>query len=387
MKRIHQALLIALLAFFLRFYLAYTGPIEYDEPAYTANVINLNLGLRQGNWNQILDSTDIFEHPQFFKLVYAAGLLTSKSIQKIVPFQLGELRSVPYWPQIFSLRLVSVFFGAAAVFLLSLVHPLAGLFLAIDTLAIKYTSVVYLDALPAFACLAAFLAALKALEKYQKHAGRWAVWLALSALALGMTAASKYMYAVPGIAIAAAVIWQGWKRKLPVLLGLAAWGLLSLAFFFVLDPALWHAPLVRLGESISFNVYYSRGPHVMEVGYPFWQPIRWLLLPIPQQPTQPEVAFFVNPGNYFILADSLIFALAVVGLPAFFRQNKPMFLWLFTGLAFLLVWGTKWPQYTLLILAPFCLSAASGFDFIRLHLPAAQLKIRGWLQKLRRAEK
>ncbi len=388
MKRIHQALLIALLAFFLRTYLAYTGPVEYDEQVYPENIVNLNLALRQGSWNQILDSTLIYEHPQFFKLVYAAALFTSRPILNYVHINAGDpISSVPYWPKLFSLRLVSVFFGAAAVFLLSLVHPLAGIFLAIDTLAIKYTSVIYLDSLPAFASLAALLAALKALETYQKRARRWGVWLALSALALGMAAASKYMYAVVGLAIVAALLWQGWKQKLPVLLGLAAWGGLSLAFFFVLDPVLWHAPLARLNESILFNVNYSTGDHVASVGYPFWQPIQWLLLSIPQQPFQREAAFFSGPGDYFILADSLIFGLAVLGLPALFGKNKPMFLWLAIGLSFLLAWGTKWPQYTLLILAPFCLSAACAVDFLRAHLPAAQLKIGQWQQKLRRAGK
>jgi len=375
MKRVYQALFIALLAFFLRSYLAYTGPIEYDEPIYTGNIVQLNLALRQGDWNQILDSSTVYEHPQFYKLVYAAGLLTSKPLLNFVPFHFGgELRGVPYWPKLLSLRLISAFFGAAAVFLLSLVHPLAGLFLAVDTLGIKYTSVIYLDALPAFASLAAFLAALKALELYQKQAPRWKMWLALSALALGMTAASKYMYAVVGIAIVAAVILRGWKQKLPVLLGLAAWGLLSLAFFFILDPALWHAPLARLSDSIQFNLNYSAGAHVAEVGYPFWQPIQWLLLSIPHQPSQPP-AFFYDAGSFFVLADSLIFFLALVGLPALYHKNKPMLLWLFIGLVFLLLWGTKWPQYTLLILAPLCVSAACGFDFLRARLLALGAKI------------
>ncbi len=376
MKKIYQALLIALLAFFLRAYLAYTGPIEYDEPIYTKNMVELNLALRQGNWNQILDSTTNYESPQFYKLIYAAGLLTSKPLLNPAPFDWGvEFKSIPYWPKLLSMRLISAFFGAAAVFLLSLVHPLAGLFLAIDTLGIKYTSVIYLDALPAFASLAAFLSALKALELYQKQARRWKMWLVLSALGLGMTAAAKYMYAVAGFAIIAAIILRGWKQKLPVLLGLAAWGLLSVVFFFVLDPVLWHAPAARLSDSIQFNMNYSVGAHVAEVGYPFWQPIQWLLLSIPHQPNQPP-AFFYDAGSFFILADSVTFFLAVIGLPALYRKNKPMLLWLVIGIAFLLLWGTKWPQYTLMILAPWCVSAACGFDFLLSRVSIVWAKIR-----------
>ena len=90
MKKIYPALLIALLAFFLRFYLAYTGPTEYDEPIYTENVVQLNLALRQGNWSQILDSTTNYESPQFYKLVYAAGLLTSRPMPNFIPFSSGQ---------------------------------------------------------------------------------------------------------------------------------------------------------------------------------------------------------------------------------------------------------------------------------------------------------
>ena len=82
------------------------------------------------------------------------------------------------------------------------------------------------------------------------------------------------------------------------------------------------------------------------------------------------MAFFLGPANYFILADLVIFFLAVIGLPALYRKNKPMFLWLVVGLAFLLLWNTKWPQYTLLVLAPLCVSAASGFEFIRSRISA-----------------
>jgi hypothetical protein len=264
------------------------------------------------------------------------------------------------------LRIISALLGALAVFLLCLIHPLAGLFLALDTFGIKYTSLIYLEALPALTSLAAMIAAIKSLQAYQNNAGsrwKWAGWLVLSALAMGMSAASKYVYGVVAIAIVIAMIVQGWKQKLPILLGLVGWGVLSVAFFFILDPVLWHAPLARLAASLQYNLSYSAGQHVREVGYPFWQPVQWLLLSIPQQPGSPT-AFFFHPGSFLLPIDSLIFILALVGLPACYLKNKPMFIWLVVGLAFLLLWNTKWPQYILIILAPFCLTAAYGFDFI-----------------------
>ncbi len=367
-KKTTWAILISLFALFLRLYMAYNGPLEYDEDPYFTAAVQYNQAMRQGDWGQILDSTYNYEHPQFYKLIYAVGLFAGKPITNIYHMSAGsEIQSIPYWLKILVLRVISALLGAAAVFLLCLIHPLAGLFLAINTIAIKYTSVIYLEALPAFTSLAAFMAALKSQESFQNNPARWrrwAGWLALSALALGMSAASKYMYGVVGIAIVIAIILQSWKRKIPAFLGLAGWGILSVAFFFMLDPVLWHSPLARLAQSVQYNVNYSGGSHVKDVGYPFWQPIKWLLLSIPQQPSTPS-AFFSFNGNYFVLGDTLIFILAVAGLPAFFQKNKPMFIWLGVGLIFLLVWGTKWPQYVLLILAPFCLSAAYGWDFIR----------------------
>lgn len=378
-KKTTWALLISLLAFFLRLYLAYNGPFEFDEPVYITAAIQYSQAIRQGHLSPIVNSNYSIEHPQLYKLVYAVGLLLGKPILSVDHIEAGsDLQSVAYWRQLLILRMISAFLGAAAVFLLCLIHPLAGLFLALDTYGIKYTSVIYLEALPALTSLAAMIAAIKSLEAYQNNAGnrcRWAGWLVLSALALGMSAASKYMYAVVGIAIVIAVIIQGWKQKIPALLGLAGWGLLCLAFFFMLDPILWHSPLSRLAASVQYNINYSGGQHVNQVGYPFWQPIKWLMLSIPQQPTNPT-AFFTNKGNYWVPVDSLIFILALVGLPAFYLRNKPMFLWLVVGLTFLLLWGTKWPQYILLVLAPFCLSAAYGFNFILSNLLQLKSRIR-----------
>jgi hypothetical protein len=251
-----------------------------------------------------------------------------------------------------------------------LISPIAGLFLAINTYAIKYTSVIYLEALPAFTSLAALMTALKSIKAYQnssKNWKGWTGWLVLSSLLMGMTAASKYIYAVVGLVIIAAILIEGRKHKISSLLGLTGWGILALAFFFLFDPILWHSPLSGLAQSVNFNLNYSAGVHVREVGYPFWQPIQWLMIAIPQQANHPW-AFYVNNGDFFISADTIIFILALVGLPTLFKKNISMFIWLVVGLAFLLVWNTKWPQYIVMVLAPFCVSAAYGFEYIYFKL-------------------
>ncbi len=319
----------------------------------------------------------VIEHPQFFKLIYAVGLMAGKPIPDTTIIRAGnDLSGVPYWHKLLFLRMISVSFGTVLVFLVSLINPLAGLFLAINTYAIKYTSVIYFESLPALTSLIALNAALKSLEAYQcnpKSWKKWLGWLVLSSLSLGMAAASKYIYALVGIVIIIVITIQWLKHKTFFLGGIVLWGLLSIVFFFMLDPILWHSPISELIKSVTINVNYSINQHVKEIGYPFWQPIIWLMIPIPQYPNIP-VAFFNFPGNYIFWADSLIFILALMGLPSLFIRNKPMFIWLTLGLAFLLLWNTKWPQYILVVLPPFCISAAYGFDFLRKKLLTAYLR-------------
>ena len=371
-KKISLAILVSCFALFLRFYAAYNGPFEYDEEVYYAIAVEYNLAIREGDWNQILDSTIVFEHPQFYKLIYAIGLIPGKSPPRTDSlFSHGDdLQSYASWHKPFFLRMISAFFGTATVFFLSLINPVAGLFLAINTYEIKYTSVIYLEALPTLTSLLAVMAARKSLKAYYDNAvpnKKWVRWFVLSSLSMGIAAASKYIYCIVGITIIIAVIIQGWKHKISSLIGLTAWGLLVFTFFFMLDPVLWHSPLNRLIESVKFNINYSLGMHVAEVGYPFWQPLRWLMISLPQQPEHP-LASFNNAGDYFILSDSLVFILALLGLPALFKKNKLMFIWLVVGLAFLFLWNTKWPQYILVVLPPLCISAAYGFDISRLAI-------------------
>lgn len=368
MKKIYLALLISTLALFLRTYMAYNGPIEYDESLYIKAAANYNNAMRQGNWDQITGSTENIEHPQYYKLVYAVGLFAGEPIENNFSLSDGsKIQSVAWWHKFLGLRLISGVLGTAAVFLISLISPWAGLFLAINTYAIKYTSVVYLEALPALTSLAALLTAHQALKAFQNNTAKrktWIGWLILSALALGMTAASKYIYALIGIVIVIDILIRGWKHKGATLAGLAIWGVLSMLFFLLFDPVLWHSPLTALMNSINFNMDYSAGLHVQEVGYPFWQPIKWLSTSIPQWPNNP-VAFYLGKGDFFICADTLIFILASVGLWGLFKKDKTMCLWLAVGLVFLLAWGTKWPQYILVVLVPFCVSAAYGVEVIR----------------------
>ena len=145
------------------------------------------------------------------------------------------------------------------VLALALVNPLAGLFLAVHTFTIKYTSQVMLEALPALTSTVAVLA-------YARSKRRWNGWLVLSAVALGLTAACKYLYAIAGMVVVIHWLWvtlparasaapRRWR---------AGWGpyccggLLAVAVFSIADPFLWPAPVERLRDSVFFHGEYTQ---------------------------------------------------------------------------------------------------------------------------------
>jgi 4-amino-4-deoxy-L-arabinose transferase-like glycosyltransferase len=365
LSRVTLAFVIALIGFVLRLFMAVMGPIEYDEPVYVDAAIHYAMDIRSGHWDQIVNSEENYEHPIFNKLLYSLPLLAFKPISGTSMPMDTPIHDVPDYYRLLAMRLISVTAGTGVVFLLSLINPIAGLAFAVHTFAIKYTSVIYLEAVPLLASLGALLALQKTFAAPADRNKPDLNWLITGAVLAGMAAASKYIYAVVIAAAALAILLEPNLRSPKKLLWLGTWGLLSLFFFGLFDPVLWPAPVARLLESFQFSVRYSgQDPVVVQKAYPVFQPIYWLMLSIPHhaQKLQP---FFYHTGDFLVLADTLIFVLAVIGLPTLVRHNRPMAIWLGLGLIFLLFWKTKWPQYVLLILPPFCLSAADGFERMR----------------------
>jgi 4-amino-4-deoxy-L-arabinose transferase-like glycosyltransferase len=297
-----------------------------------------------------------------------------------MPFDQG-IWNLAGFRKIFSLRMVSAVLGSAAAGLLAMIHPLAGLFLGVHTFAVKYTSVIYLEALPLALSMASVMAMGRFLKWYSALAGEkgkqsgWG-WLGISGVTLGLAAASKYMYVVSGAAaLLVGLVYSVRKRKPKLLLILAGWGLLAVGVFLAADPALWPDPVGRLAASLQFSMTYTKtAPEIVRAGYPFWQPLRWLTLSIPHQALDTS-PFFVRPGDYFILADPLILALAVIGLPRTYRRYPLFFTWLVVGIVCLLGWQTKWPQYVLVILPPLCLSAGMGWEICRDEFEKLKLRL------------
>jgi len=319
---------IVLLGLLLRAWAALRLPLDYDEPVYLQAGFDYARALDEGDLGRLIDYAENREHPALVKVLYG-----------LVVLALGPETS--WQVALYAARLLSVLFGILAVLVLALFDPLAGGLLAAHTMAVKYTSQAYLEALPLLSSMSAVLA----LQRSSRSRDRW-FWL--SALALGVTAASKFTY-MPIVAILLYLaIWERRTRWYDLALYLA----LSVAVFWLLNPTLWHDPLGRLADTLFFHVRYSQGARVQLAGYPWYQPLTWISRS-PPSIWHPD-AFF-----YFGL-DGVIFMFALPGLYWEWRERRWVVVWIAVGLLFLLLWPTKWPQYTLVLTPALCLAASSA---------------------------
>src|SRR6185295_15579914 len=118
------------------------------------------------------------------------------------------------------------------VALLVLLNPFAGLFFALHTIQGQFGALTYLEALPAFTSTLAIVA----FDRAPRHGRRW---LLLSAVMLGLTAASKYIYLVAGLAILPFLLWRYRRQPLLILL----FGIITCGAFLVTNPILWDDPI------------------------------------------------------------------------------------------------------------------------------------------------
>lgn len=359
-------LLILVLGAGLRLFAANRLHIDHDETTYLIASNNYANYIRNGQLSWLAWNTTNYEHPSLNKIIFGVALLPLDPLDKVLQSDLIDgmpIKEQQAWQYALADRYVSVAFGSLAVALLSILNPLAGLFLAVDSLAIKYTSEVYLEALPMLASLLAVIAYTRFFANYTKNPQdrkkAW-LWLVVSAISLGVAAASKYIYCVAGLAVGLHWLVSVIRKKLPArtLFILLGWGIASLVMFFVFDPYLWVHTSERLAKTLSYHFRFQASRHVVNANYPFWQPLAWLFSPFrAYRPIHDPAA---NDAILFSI-DTLIFFLAVIGLPRTFKRQQVFFFWLVIGLAMLFVWGSKWAQYPLIILAPWCFSAAQGF--------------------------
>ncbi len=354
----------------LRLYAVNHLVIVQDEPIYTAAGVRYAGSMRSGDWKMLAWQDKNLEHPVLFKILYGVVMLTQPApkinitvdVKRFSPIETSVGRT---W--VLTGRYTSAVIGTLAVLVLALLNPLAGLFLAIQSIAVLYTSSVYLEALPllgSLLCAIFYLNWFRSLQnsperRGQKISALSQFWLFLSAGALGATAASKYIYSVVGVAIGVHyLIFAPKKRVFLHSAGyMLGWGLFSLLAFFVFDPYLWPHPKERLLASLTYHVHYAQTHGGEEYNYPFWQVFNWLSGSI--STTVPAFR-----QGMLVSLDLMISLLALGGLPRLWKKAPLYLIWLILGILALMVWPTKWTQYVMIILVPICLSAAEALGWI-----------------------
>jgi len=309
-----------------------------------------------GRWHEIPDEARNAEHPPMVKLLYAWQVRCSGAPEpeweRLQPGQPVPEQARPAFRQT---RTLSAVTGVLEVAALALATPVGGLWLALDTYHVKFTSEAYLEGLPGLLALLGIFLFERALRRREPPGllpGRPApspAPLLASAVLLGLTSAAKYPYGlVLGLTMAPFLLSRG--RGRPALLALFAG--VALATFVAADPAIWPDPAGRLWSSVRFHLAYSVGDQVTGAGLPWWQPLAWLTSSAPSA---------WHPGIFPVpWLDQAILAAAALSLPAAWRRRPVWVVWAAVGLAFVLAWPTKWPQYTLLLRAPLAGCAGLG---------------------------
>ncbi len=358
-----------LLAIILRINMMRAETGQADEPVYLRAAVLYASALNTGNLQEIAHTNYNFEHPIFNKLLYGAALSVFQPLEQGESWlhPVNGFEGFPLDERVQVLRGVSAFFGTLGVFLLGCIHPVAGLFLALQTFAVRFTSVIYLESV----AMALSLGSVWVFSKLftGKNSRKKTLFLILgSGFCLGAAAASKYIYGTAGIACLLYGLLKS-ERSPQKLLHLLLWGLTAGLFFVICDPFLWPDPLNRLLDSLRYSQNYSSSGHVDFYNFPFWQPLNWLTRSFSQHG---EVGgLLLNPSGDLLKLDTPLFLLALLGLPILIKQKPLYFVWLVVDLLFLFIWKTKWPQYIVILLAPYCLSAAYGLEWMG-----------GWLKRL-----
>jgi len=262
-------------------------------------------------------------------------------------------------------RKVGTIESTLTVFLLALINPVGGLLLASHTFTIKYVSEVMLESLPALTSLITVMTYLQS-KKHKYSSG----WLVTSAIFLGLTAASKYMYCLVGIAVL--IDWfldaREQETHRPFMQRAMLWGVLGIIVFIAADPYLWPNLLERLKETIFYHVDYATTANEgQNANFPFWQPFVWLSI-------SPSAQY---EGIFVFASDLSITILAALGINRLWKRERVYVLWLGVAIFFLLLWPTKWPQYILVLTAPLSLAAAETIGF-------GWEKVQEWARNFRR---
>jgi hypothetical protein len=351
---IAAVLLITIIAAFLRFKTVQNLQVDYDELVYLPDAFRYSEMITNHEWKRIADYDESMEHPPFNKLLFAVDLRIRKPKEPDwEALDVGKPIRAEDQSAFFGPRSISAVGGTLQVLITSLVNPLGGLFMALNTYHIKYSAQVYLEGIPGLmAILAVFLFEFAVPKRSDIEAARlnWQI-LILSAAALGLAAAGKYLYAIVGFVLLAFLILRTRSIRACLLFSVAA-----LLVFFIADPFLWPNPPVRLWKSLTYHWHYAHSDHVVRSAMPWYSPIYFLLRSAPTE---------WHPGVFYTgVANMILLPLSLIGLVRALRERPIWVAWAAAGLVLLLLWPTKWPQYTLVIVPPISVCAGFGIEQI-----------------------
>lgn len=347
---------VAAVAAWVRWGAARDLPPDYDEYDYVRLGHRYAERMVPGRWHEIPEVTQNAEHPPLVKLLYAGALRQSGAAEPDwSQVEVGKPLPEQARPAYQATRTLSATAGVAQVALAAAVSPVGGLWLALDTYHAKYTAQAYLEGVAGLFALLAVLLFERSLRRREPEglvpevAAPAAGPLLLSAAALALATASKYPFGlVAGLTILPFLLWR--TRQRPALrLAFAAVGLVV---FLAADPYLWLHPVDRIWGSVTYHFGYAVGDHVRKAGLPWWQPLAWL--------TSASPATW-HPGVFPVaLLDRAILVVAALSVPAVVARRPVLVAWAAVGLAFLLAWPTKWPQYSVIVRPALAMCAGLG---------------------------
>ena len=353
----------------LRWHAVTTLSVDYDEDDYLRAAQQYAALFRAGDWQGLMETNYRQEHPPLAKIAFGLSILSAPEAPLIPdrPTSAEPDRTLPA-TQLRDARTFSAVLGTMTVALVALVNPLAGFYLAAHAFTIKYTSQVMLEALPAFTSCAMVLCYIR---WKRRGVEKTSPWIILSAVFLGLTAASKYIYCVIGIAVVADwfLSCREKNRMKDFFPRVLFWGMIAIVIFFAADPYLWPSPIQRLKESVFYHVGYSTGAsEVKNANFPFFQSLVYLN-------TSPA-ALGWQPSAFPVALDPLVAILAIFGMVDLWKRQRVFVLWFGIGLLFLFLWPAKWAQYILILTAPLCLAAGEGLVAITVRPIQAWMTIR-----------
>src|SRR5678815_370567 len=100
------SILVISIAILLRAWAVFMLPQDYDEPIYLQVAFDYADSIQHGDFNAVIDNTEVREHPALVKLVYSSVIL-------------GLGKAATYANAFYASRAVSAIFGVIAVIFLT----------------------------------------------------------------------------------------------------------------------------------------------------------------------------------------------------------------------------------------------------------------------------